>query len=47
LDVKNITSAWDNKGDIIVGNDVWIGKEAVFMSVSPLAMEQSSVHRQL
>lgn len=31
LDVKNITSAWDNKGDIIVGNDVWIGYEAVIM----------------
>ena len=22
LDVQNITSAWDNKGDIIIGNDV-------------------------
>lgn len=31
LDVKNITSAWDNKGDIIIGNDVWIGYEAVIM----------------
>ena len=32
LDVKNITSAWDNKGDIVIGNDVWIGFEAVIMS---------------
>ena len=33
LDVQNITSAWDNKGDIIIGNDVWIGYEAVILSV--------------
>lgn len=32
LDVKNITSAWDNKGDIMIGNDVWIGFEAVILS---------------
>ena len=32
LDVENITSAWDNKGDIVVGNDVWIGYEAVVLS---------------
>ena len=31
LDWKNVTDAWDNKGDIIVGNDVWIGYEAVIM----------------
>lgn len=24
--------AWDNKGDIIIGNDVWIGYDAVIMS---------------
>lgn len=29
LNVKDITKAWDNKGDIIIGNDVWIGYEAV------------------
>ena len=29
LDVKNIADAWDNKGDIVIGNDVWIGYEAV------------------
>lgn len=32
LDVKEITNAWDNKGDIIVGSDVWIGFEAVILS---------------
>ena len=32
LDVENITSAWDNKGDIVLGNDVWIGYEAVILS---------------
>ena len=32
LDVQNITSAWDNKGDIVIGNDVWIGYEAVIMA---------------
>lgn len=32
LDKKNVTSAWDNKGDIIIGNDVWIGYEAVIMA---------------
>lgn len=32
LDAKNIRSAWDNKGDIVIGNDVWIGYEAVIMS---------------
>ncbi len=31
LDAKSITSAWDNKGDIVIGNDVWIGYEAVIM----------------
>jgi virginiamycin A acetyltransferase len=25
------TEAWDNKGDIVIGNDVWIGYEAVIM----------------
>ena len=32
LDVEDITSAWDRKGDIIIGSDVWIGYEAVIMS---------------
>lgn len=32
LDVAHITEAWDNKGGIIIGNDVWIGYDAVIMS---------------
>ena len=32
LDVKDIRSAWDNRGDIIIGSDVWIGYEAVILS---------------
>ena len=32
MDVKKITTAWDNKGSIIIGNDVWIGFEAVILS---------------
>lgn len=32
LDGKDIRDAWDNKGDIVIGNDVWIGYEAVIMS---------------
>lgn len=29
---SNITTAWDNKGNIVIGNDVWIGYEAVIMA---------------
>jgi len=32
LDVKNISTAWDNKGRITVGNDVWIGYEAAVLA---------------
>ena len=32
IDKKSVTDAWDNKGDIIIGNDVWIGYEAVVLS---------------
>lgn len=32
LEMTAITDAWDNKGDIVIGNDVWIGYEAVIMS---------------
>ena len=32
LDVEDITKAWDNKGDIVIGNDVWIGYEAVILA---------------
>lgn len=29
---KDISNAWDNRGDIVIGNDVWIGYEAVILS---------------
>lgn len=32
LEKSNITTAWDNKGDIVIGNDVWIGYEVVIMA---------------
>lgn len=32
LDQQQVTSAWDDKGDIIIGNDVWIGYEAVILA---------------
>ena len=32
LPISEVTSAWDNKGDIVIGNDVWIGYEAVILS---------------
>lgn len=32
LEKKNVTEAWDNKGDINIGNDVWIGYEAVILA---------------
>ena len=31
LPVERIGDTWDNKGDIVIGNDVWIGYEAVIM----------------
>lgn len=31
LDAKDICSAWDNKGDIVIGSDVWIGYEALIL----------------
>ena len=42
LKPKNVAESWDNKGDIIIGNDVWIGFEAVI-----LATEQLSVRARL
>lgn len=27
-----MTETWDNRGDIVIGNDVWIGYEAVILS---------------
>lgn len=32
LPKSEVTSAWDNKGDIVIGNDVWIGYDAVIMA---------------
>lgn len=32
LEKSKVTASWDNKGDIIVGNDVWIGYEAIIMA---------------
>jgi len=32
LDKGKLTDAWDNRGDIVIGNDVWIGYEAVIMA---------------
>ena len=31
LDVKDIIKAWDNKGDIVIGNDVWIGARVTIL----------------
>ncbi len=32
LPVEDVSRAWDNKGDIVVGSDVWIGYEAVILA---------------
>ena len=32
LDRTDVAQAWDNKGAIVIGNDVWIGYEAVIMA---------------
>lgn len=32
LEKQSVTEAWDNKGDINIGNDVWIGYEAVILA---------------
>lgn len=32
LEKEKIAEAWDNKGNIVIGNDVWIGYEAVILS---------------
>mgnify|MGYP005771833653 FL=1 len=32
LEKKSVMKAWDNKGDIVIGNDVWIGYEAVVLA---------------
>ena len=33
LPKSEVATAWDNKGDIVIGNDVWIGYDAVIMAV--------------
>jgi len=32
LEKRNVAESWDNKGDIVLGNDEWIGYEAVIMA---------------
>lgn len=32
LDRRDVADSWDNRGDIVVGNDVWIGYEAVILA---------------
>ena len=32
LPISEVAKAWDNKGDIVIGNDVWIGYEDVIMA---------------
>ena len=32
LQKSDVVTAWDNKGDIVIGNDVWIGYEALIMA---------------
>lgn len=32
LEKKNVAKAWDNKGNIIIGNDVWIGYDSIILS---------------
>lgn len=31
LDPKEIRSSWENQGDIVLGNDVWVGYDALIM----------------
>ena len=32
MDRGHVTQAWGNEGDIVIGNDVWIGYEAVVLA---------------
>lgn len=32
VDKKDVSKSWDNKGDIIIGNDAWIGYNAIIMA---------------
>ncbi len=29
---SEVATAWDNKGDIVIGNNVWIGYDAIIMA---------------
>ena len=29
---QDIVTAWDNKGDIVIGNDVWLGYDSIIMA---------------
>ncbi|WAG67527.1 hypothetical protein LL037_10460 [Clostridium estertheticum] len=45
LDVGHITDAWDNKGDIVIGNDVWIGYDAIIMSGVKIGGVEKMTHQ--
>ena len=45
LDAGHITEAWDNKGDIVIGNDVWIGYEAVILSGVTIGVPAKPIRR--
>ncbi len=32
LEISDVANAWENKGETVIGNDVWIGYEAAIMS---------------
>ena len=32
MNKKYVASGWDNKGDIVIGNDVWIGYKAIILA---------------
>ena len=40
LKKSDITDAWDDKGDIIIGNDVWIGADVVLLIAACLSPSQ-------
>ena len=31
LEKSNVSDTWDNKGDIVIGNDVWIGANSTIL----------------
>ena len=33
LDRSNVCTSWDNKGDIVIGNDVWIGLKKKLLKI--------------